>query len=165
MEKLLRPTRLDIDPNSPTAAKEWKHWHRTFINFIEEYGENAPDKLRTLIFARHLLAKRRQQPGETLDEFLRELRKLSKDCNLKPVTAEQYREELIHDAFINGISSPLIWQRLLENKTLGLQNAYNQAYSLDLAQHNADAYSSPLLHQLYLSNPRQKKSYPMRTIH
>eukprot|EP00794_Sanderia_malayensis_P002734 gene2734-3159_t len=46
------------------------------------------------IFARHLLATRRQKPGETFSEFLQELCRLSKDCNLKSVTAEQYREEL-----------------------------------------------------------------------
>ena len=138
----------DLDPNSPSAAKEWKHWHRTFRNFIDECAENAPNKFRTLvnyvshnvydyiedgayydaaietltqlyiktpneISARHLLATRRQKPGET--EFLQELRKLSKDCNLKMFTAEQYREELVRDSFINGIASPLIQQRLLEN--------------------------------------------------
>ena len=153
MDTLLKPARLNLDPNSPSAAKEWKHWHRTFINFIDECGERAPNKFRTLvnyvshdvydyiedcadynaaietlthlyiktpneIFARHLLATRRQKPGETLTEFLQELRKLSKDCNLKNVTAEQYREELIHDSFINGIASPLIRQRLLENTQL-----------------------------------------------
>ena len=48
---------------------------------------------------------------EKLTEFLQELQKLSKDCNLKNVTAEQYREELIRDSFINGIASPLIRQR------------------------------------------------------
>ena len=124
LRTLLKPRRLDLDPNSPTAAKEWKHWLQTFNNFIEECGENAPDKYRTLvnyilhnvyeliedcsdyessietlnrlyvktpnkIFARHLLATRRQKPGETLAEFLQELRRLSKDCNVKSVTAEQ----------------------------------------------------------------------------
>ena len=44
------------------------------------------------IFARHLLAMRRQQPGESLDKFLQSLRKLSKDCNLKAVSAERYRK-------------------------------------------------------------------------
>ena len=49
MDTLLKPARLDLDPNSPSAAKEWKHWHRTFRNFIDEYGENAPNKFRTLV--------------------------------------------------------------------------------------------------------------------
>ncbi|XP_076061516.1 uncharacterized protein LOC143037271 [Oratosquilla oratoria] len=175
MEKLLKPARLDLDPSSSTAAREWRHWSKTFSNFIQECGKNAPDKLRTLvncvshnvyeyieectnydsaisvlqklyvktpneIFARHLLATRQQTPGEFLDEFLRELRKLGKDCNLKAVSAEQYNEELIRDAFINGLTSPLIRQRLLENKTLDLQAAYDQAYSLDLAQRNVNSY-------------------------
>ncbi|XP_064080604.1 uncharacterized protein LOC135197465 [Macrobrachium nipponense] len=181
MEKLLKPTHLDLDPSSSSAAKEWRHWHKTFSNFIQECGEMAPNKLRTLvnyvslnmydyieecvnydtaistleklyikapnkIFSRHLLATRQQKAGETLDEFLRELRKLGKDCNLKAVSTEQYREELIRDAFINGLASPMIRQRLLENKTLDLQAAYDQAYSLDLAQRNASFYSHMLPH-------------------
>ena len=162
MEKFLKPARLDIDPNSPTAGREWKHWHRTLLNFIEECGDNAPDKFRILvncvthnvyenfedctsfdsaiaalervyiktpneIFARHLLATHQQRPGESLDEFLRELRKLGKDCNFRAVSAEQYKEELIRDAFINGLVSPMIRQRLLENKTLDLKSAIDQA--------------------------------------
>ena len=123
MDTLLKPARLDLNPNSPSAAKEWKHWHRTFRNVIDECGGNAPNKFRTLvncvshnvydfiedcadydtaietltqlyiktpneIFARHLLATTIQKTGETLTEFLQELRKLSKDCNIKNVTAE-----------------------------------------------------------------------------
>ncbi|XP_068227647.1 uncharacterized protein [Palaemon carinicauda] len=40
----------------------------------------------------------------------------------------------------------MIRQRLLENKTLDLQVAYDQAYSLDLAQRNASFYSHMLPH-------------------
>ena len=47
--KLLKPSRLDTDPSSPTATKDWKHWYRTFTNFLEESGETAPDKLRALV--------------------------------------------------------------------------------------------------------------------
>lgn len=178
METLLKPSRLDIDPNSPSATKEWKHWRRTFTNFIKECGEKAPDKHRTLvnyvshniyeyiedcpdyeasiealerlfikppneIFARHLLATRRQKQGETLTEFLQELRRLSKDCNIKSATAEEYREELVRDSFINGLLSLLIRQRLLENSTLDLKTAFDQANALDLAQKNSEAYIMP----------------------
>lgn len=45
MEKLLNPACLDLDPNSPTAAREWKHW---LCTFIEECGDNTPTKFRTL---------------------------------------------------------------------------------------------------------------------
>ncbi|KFD60433.1 LOW QUALITY PROTEIN: hypothetical protein M514_27390 [Trichuris suis] len=35
MERLLKPERLDVDPNSPTAPEEWKHWRATFEHFLE----------------------------------------------------------------------------------------------------------------------------------
>ena len=129
----MKAERLDLDPSSPNAAKEWRHWRRTFDNFIIECGiDPVPNKHRIItnlisanvyehvedctdiqsvidtldnlfvkssnvIFARHLLSTRCQQSGETLDQFLQDLRKLSKDCKFKAVTAEQYREELIRD--------------------------------------------------------------------
>ncbi|VDI55795.1 Hypothetical predicted protein, partial [Mytilus galloprovincialis] len=43
------PERLDANPDSPTAAKEWFHWKRTFTNFLTSAGEEAPDKLIMLI--------------------------------------------------------------------------------------------------------------------
>ena len=46
---LLKPEQIDLDPNSPIAAKEWKYWLRTFNNFIAECGNVAPDKYRTII--------------------------------------------------------------------------------------------------------------------
>ena len=58
-------------------------------------------------------------------------------------TAEQYREELGRDSFINGIASPLIRQRLLENTRLDLKIAFDQANSLVLAQKNFEAYAMP----------------------
>ena len=96
------------------------------------------------IFAQHLLASRRQQSGETLSKFLRELHKLSKHCNIKAVSAEEYREELVCDIFINRLASPLICQRLLENKQLDLQTAFDQANGLDQAQKNSEAYMTPV---------------------
>ncbi|XP_065671655.1 uncharacterized protein LOC136089531 [Hydra vulgaris] len=175
MSKILKPTRLDLDHNAPTASKEWKHWKRTFENFREDCGEEAPDKFRSIInfvssnvydyieecdsyesiietlenlyiktpneiFARHQLLIRHQTSGESLEDFLQELRKLSKNCNYKDVSAQQYREEQIRDAFISGITSNYIRQRLLENSTLNLQSAFNQARSLDIAQRNSESY-------------------------
>ena len=95
------------------------------------------------IFARHLLATRRQQAGETLDEYLHALKTLSKDCNFKSVTAALHREESNRDAFISGLQSSLIRQRLLENKMLDLAAMFDQARSLDLAQKNLELYCAP----------------------
>ena len=34
--KTLAPDRLDVDPNSPTAEKQYNHWRRNFNYFIED---------------------------------------------------------------------------------------------------------------------------------
>ncbi|XP_045132103.1 uncharacterized protein LOC123518976 [Portunus trituberculatus] len=177
MDKFLRPDRFDADPNSSGAASEWKHWYRTFNNFLEAIASHKPDKLKTLVnyvaprvyeyiadsddydsaittlekmyvkpknevFARHLLSTRKQQANESLSEFLQVLKQLSGDCNFKAVTAEKYKEEALRDAFISGLRSSVIRQRLLENKTLQLQDAFDQALALDIAQKSSDSYES-----------------------
>ena len=98
-------------------------------------------KPKNEVFARHSLATRRQQEGEGIDQYLQELVLLSKDCNFKSVSAVQNRDDCIRDAFINGLSSHSIRQRLLENKVLDLSAAIDQARPLDTAQRNSEMYS------------------------
>ena len=95
------------------------------------------------IYARHVLATRRQEAGESLDQYLQVLKRLSKDCNFKSVSAEKNREDFIRDSFINGLQSKGIRQRLLENKTLDLKTAFDQARALEMAQKNSESYYRP----------------------
>ena len=74
------------------------------------------------VFARHVLATRKQESGESLDEFVNSLKLISKDCNFKPVSAAVYQNEMIRDSFINGLQFQYIRQRLLENAALDLQS-------------------------------------------
>ena len=50
MDKLLRPERLDLLPNSENAAKHWRHWLKTFENFLAELEPDHANlhKLRVL---------------------------------------------------------------------------------------------------------------------
>ncbi len=48
MDKLLRPGRLDADPSSSTAEKDWLHWNRTFENFISVLPAEGLNKLQVL---------------------------------------------------------------------------------------------------------------------
>ena len=76
--------------------------------------------------------------------LLENFHKGNKNFNIKVISAEEYREELIQDAFINGLASPLIRQRILENKQLDLLISFDQANALDLAQKNSEAYMTPV---------------------
>lgn len=178
MDKFLRPERFEANPSASNAAKEWRHWYRTFSNFLSALESLTPDNLNVLfnyvapsvyeyiadcstyedaidtlqtlyvkpkneVYARHQLATRRQQTGETLDEFLQALKRLSGDCNYEAVSAEKCKEEAIRDAFITGLLSNIIRQRLLENKTLDLPTAFDQARALEQAQKSSEAYATP----------------------
>ena len=61
-------------------------------------------KPKNIILARRILATRKQKSGETLDQYLSELKALTKNCDFKAVTSEQYKSEMVRDAFINGLS-------------------------------------------------------------
>ena len=182
MDKLLKPGKLSIDPNSASATKEWRHWKKIFTCYVNRFlssadGSRDEDMLAALvscatpevyeyfdhcetyqeaettleqlyvkkpndIFARHLLRIEKQKPNQTLEDFRCNLVKLAKDCDFKDVTAMQYREDMIRDSFINGISSADIRQRLLEHKTLTLKEAFQQAVTLDDARRDNRAFAS-----------------------
>ena len=94
------------------------------------------------IFARHLLATRSQESSESLDIFLQSLKQLSLDCNFKDSTALECRENSIGDAFISGLSSHAIRQRLLENNSLDLKTTFDTARSLEMAQKQSESYNT-----------------------
>ncbi|CAB0003003.1 unnamed protein product [Nesidiocoris tenuis] len=178
MDKLLKPDRLEVDPASSNAARQWKHWKTTFTNFLNHIKDleedsklpilinhvspdiyrlfidctNYNDAIRQLesvyvkpkneIFNRHRLATRLQKPGETLDQYLDALKEIGRECDFKAVTADTNRDEYIRDSFIRGLHASGIRQRLLENLTLTLGDAYNQARSLEMAQVQAQTYQS-----------------------
>ena len=103
---------------------------------------NIYAKTPSPIFARYTLITCKQQAGESLDTYFQKLKRLSVDCNYQAVSAQVRKEEAIRDAFIGGMMSYNIRQRLLEDHNLTLRDAYNKARSLEIAQKNAEIYSS-----------------------
>ena len=100
-------------------------------------------KKKNSIFARYLLATRRQETEESLELYLQNLKILNHDCDFTALTASQARDITIRDAFISGVRSNQIRQRMLENKDLDLATAYELALMLDMAQKQSDLYSQP----------------------
>ena len=135
--------------------------HRTFelIADATEYDQaiamlrNTYPKSKNVIFARHLLLSRTQKSNESLAEFVHALKQLARDCEFRAVSADKYRDELTRDAFINGINSVSIRQRLLEEDGLTFQNAINKAETLDRAQKQSEFYESkPMLQSAAITN-------------
>jgi len=61
-----------------------------------------------------------------------------------------YREQLTRDAFINGLASPVVRQRLLEKEELSLNQAFELADNLDRA-HRYSSCMGPLVPDQSLS--------------
>ena len=97
-------------------------------------------KPKNEIFARYLLATRKQLADETLDQFLEALKQLSSDCNFADVTAAVNQENSIRDAFISGLASNTIRQRLLENQIISLTEAITQARTIETAQQQSSTF-------------------------
>lgn len=45
MDKVLRPKRLESDPNRSEASREWNHWKITFNNFVVFFVAGHEHKL------------------------------------------------------------------------------------------------------------------------
>ena len=77
---------------------------------------------------------------------------LAKDCKFVQPTAAQYREDLVRDAFINGMESRSIRQRLLEQPELDLKTAINLTNTLDMAQKQSASNPSQRLPTVAVAN-------------
>ena len=98
-------------------------------------------KKKNTIFACHLLSMRRQITMKNTDEFLQKLHKLSKKCQFVNVPMEFYRQEFVREAFINGLTSIMMRQRLQENQDLTLSQACETARALEHAQYISKHYA------------------------
>ncbi|KFD50088.1 hypothetical protein M513_09048 [Trichuris suis] len=96
------------------------------------------------LHARHRLATRKQLGGEPLEDFLRALKALSAECSFKAVSASQYQEEVVRDAFVSGLQSQTTRQRLLESKACDLASLLDIARVLHSAQKSVETYLLPM---------------------
>lgn len=159
-----------LNEEEPDAAESVKlkllinHLSPTVFSYIREcktYSEaikcldNIYNKPKNELFARFILSTRKQLPEESISTYIQALKDLAFDCNFRSVTAEQYKQESIRDAFIAGMSSKNIRQRLLENCSLSLDEAIRTAVTLETAERNSQAYTD---------NNRVKEFLPLNVI-
>ena len=179
MAKHLRPDKLDAEVRSSTAENDFKHWFRTFNNYLTAVKKQTPDtneldllicfvtptvyahiaeeatygaaikrleklyvKKKNVVCARYLLLSKKQEAGQSIDDFVTTLHQLTKDCNFQNVTAAEYSDQMVLNAFISGLSDASIRQRLLESDDLTFEQAYDKARVFELAKKNSDKYTT-----------------------
>ena len=113
----------------------------------------------SVVYSRHKLITSKQE-SQSIDTFKQHLERTAKSCNFQAVTAEQNKNQYVRDAFINGLSSSHIRQRLLENVgELSLEDAFNQARALEQAQSQSNAYENQGVAAIPESVPQQPSHF------
>ena len=85
-------------------------------------------KKKNKIFARYKLNTRKQQAGESIDEFVQQLKLLAKHCEFTATTVEQNISNYLLDALISGIASNNIRQ---QQRADFFGNFFNHAFIME----------------------------------
>ena len=80
--------------------------------------------------------------------YAQSLRQLTKSCKFEAATATIHNNKAIQDAFITGLSSNGIQQRLLEDENLDLAAAIAKARTLESAQRNSKKYRATMTNRI-----------------
>ncbi|KRY20467.1 Transposon Tf2-9 polyprotein [Trichinella patagoniensis] len=79
------------------------------------------------IVNRHIFYQRKQQPGETVAEFIADLRRLAQGCNFVDL------ETMLRDRLVCGLRDEAVQLRLFAKKVLTFQMAQEEALSAEAA--------------------------------
>ena len=85
-----------------------------------------------MIAERFKFHHRNQREGETVVQYMAALRRLSEYCDFK-----DYLDQALHNRLVCGLRSEAIQRRLLSEKDLTLESAYDIAHSLETASQHA----------------------------
>lgn len=132
------------------------------LKLFDEYFEPKQNELiNTFNFN-----NRKQEDGETFDNFYIAIRKLVKNCNFKDM-----EDRMLRDRIVMGIRDRKLQQKLLENKDLTLELAVNKCRVTELSKEHAqviqkqepvtvDLVSSRAKHEAkYFNNSKKNMNY------
>ena len=129
-EDALEELKLDVLNN--LVSSEIYADIRTCSRYSQAKGvlEGLFVKAPSEVYARHKLGTYKQPAEQSLEAYRRNLEQLSRDCNFLEVSAQRNREDAMLIAFLTGINDNSIRMRLLEEKKLTFEVAYDLALKL-----------------------------------
>ena len=112
---------------SETDAKDTEK----IINVLEKFAEGIVNES----LERHLFNSRCQEEGELFDDFLTDIKILSKNCGF----CGSCHDSLVRDRIVAGINDDQLRKRLLADSKLDLQKAGNICRSYEKATQGMEA--------------------------
>ena len=98
------------------------------VDIVSEKFKNYCSPQKNLTFERHIFNTRSQQQGESIDQYVTDLRKISSDCEFADL-----RDGLIRDRIVCGVRDDGIRARLLREGDLTLQKALDVCRASELS--------------------------------
>jgi len=114
---------------APKAPKELKY--DEVVKMLKSHYEPPP----LVIAERYRFHQRSQEVGETISDYLAELRRLASKCKFEDT--ENFLEESLRDRFVIGLHVESTRKRLLTEQKLTLSKAIEIAQSLETATKDA----------------------------
>ncbi|KAI3359278.1 hypothetical protein L3Q82_002793 [Scortum barcoo] len=107
-----------------------------FDTVVQKFDEHcSPKKNETL--ERYVFRSRMQQPGESFDAFLTDLKLKAKTCNFGVL-----QDSLIRGQLVFGIDDKKVRERLLRETELTLAGAVKTCHASELAKQHAKTFSN-----------------------
>ena len=128
------------------------------VTAITEYVEGQINES----VERHHFRQRRQQPGESVDDFLVSLRELAKTCNF---CTEACTQKSIRDQIVEGISDGDAIEELLQDRDLTLVKAITKCRAKEAAKRQRDEITgtnigNPPVQVVQKPSPRNSSTCP-----
>ncbi|KAL7671681.1 hypothetical protein ACOME3_006581 [Neoechinorhynchus agilis] len=145
MDKTFKPDIFEANSDAADGAISWTHWKRRFNKYIATLRDLEPtDKLDLLI---NMISPKEPwsvstQNDSSIDQYIQTLENLSMDCTFEPLSLIQHKKIIMRDAFVTGLRSPFVRQRILKSTNLNLYEVYAKARSLEMAQIQAASYNN-----------------------
>ena len=108
----------------------------TFEEVVKKFDEHCTPK-KNETFERYVFRSRLQQPGESFDVFLTDLKLKARTCNFGDL-----HESMIRDQLVFGILDKKVRERLLRETELTLAAAVSICHASELALQHAKTFSA-----------------------
>lgn len=136
----------------------------TTMEFEAEDDKHDPEKLLDAferhcigeineVYERYVLHRRHQEPGETFDTFVGDLRRLVKSCDYGTM-----EDSIVRDRIVLGIRDDATRKKLLQTRGLDLAKAIDICRSAEATTRQLKAMTSPDEVQSLRHQPRQHRS-------
>jgi len=133
----------------PKAPKDLKY---EVVTMLKSHYEPPP----LVIAERYRFHLRSQEAGETISDFVAELRRLATKCKFEETT--DFLEESLRDRFVIGLRAEGTRKRLLTEQKLTFSRAIEIAQSVETATKDATSQQGHLL-SLWTDWPQGRQLY------